>query len=469
MLFSVRTSLGPAVLLGWLLAAGAASAATPGVEDGAGFFSAEAVQKAQNQAKEIKSRFNKDVRVETFKTVPADRQAGQNLQDEGARRQFFRKWVDDRIKQTQLRGVLVLMTRSPGHVEVGVSEDTLKKGFTAADRDKLGKLLLDRFKEKKFDEGLLDGVRLVEDTLARNLPVVNVVKDAGGFFTPEAVRKADAELKEINSRTKKNIIIETFKTAPASDVQRLEAMTTTERNSYYANWARNRVQGLRFCVYVLITREPGHVQVAVGPEGEGGAFTSGNRGDLEEILLTAFRKKEFDQGLAKATDYIHKTLYAHLNVATTPPRPAGTVRTPAETARATAKADTVRVPEIASATKRSVPATNPETQKAVSGVGAAGGGDDSSASKGGFKPMWILWIVLGLLGLWILYGIFRGLTHRPQVGPAGGYPAPGQAYGAATGQHPPPLPGQQVGPHYAAGQAVPPGAPGYAPGYGAGS
>ncbi len=465
MLFSVRTSL-PVVVLGWLLAAGAAPAATPGVEDGAGFFSAEAVQKAQDQIKEIKSRFNKDVRIETFKTVPADRQAGQNLQDEGTRRQLFKNWVNDRIKETQLHGVLVLITRSPGHVEVGVSEDTLKKGFPAEDRDKLGKLLLDKFKDEKFDEGLLDGVRLVQDTLARNLPaqlpspVVNVVKDYGGFFMPEAVQKADAELKEINSRTKKNIIIETFKKAPTNDVQRLEAMTAQQRNGYYTNWMKNRVQGIRFCVYVLITREPGHVQVAVGPEGEGGAFTLSNRGDLEEILLTGFQKKEFDQALAKAADYIRKTLYAHLNIATTPPKPITTGRVPAETARATARADSVSVPEIASATKKAVPATNPETQRAASGVGAAGGGNEPPASKGGFNPMWILWIVLGLLGLWILYGIFRGLMHRPQVGPAGGYPAPGQAYGTA--------PGQQVGSHYAAGQPVPPGAPGYAPGYGAG-
>ena len=480
MLFSVRTSLWPVVLFGWLVAAGVSSAATSGVEDGASFFGAEAVQKAQNQIKEIKSQLNKDVLIETFKTVPADRQAGQNLQGEEARRRFFRKWVDDRIRETQLHGVCVLITRSPGHVEVGVSEDTLKKGFTADDRNKLGKLLLERFEAKKFDEGLLDGVRLVQDTLARNLPVVNVVKDYGGFFKPEAVQKANAELKEINTKTRKNIIFETFKKVPAKDAQRIADTNPQDRREYFARWMRSRVQGIPFDIYVLITKEPGHVQIAIGPEAEKRAFTARDRDELDKVLLGKLKTKEYDQGLSDALGYIRKTLYSHLDIASTPPKPIATApataRTDSAGAAPTAKvapttsADTRRVvPTTAEAggSARVHPATNADTQKAAGAAGAADGGDNPPASKGGFNLMWILWIVLGLLGLWILYGIVRGLTHRPQVGPAGGYPAPGQAYGAATGQRPP-LPGQQVGPHYAAGQPMPPGAAGYAPGYGPG-
>lgn len=479
MLFSAHKHLWPVVLLAGLLAGGPApAAATSGVEDGAGFFSADAVQKARDGIKEIKDQFNKDLLIQTFKTIPAERKEGQNLQGE-ARQQFYKKWVDDRIKETNLHGVYVLITRSPGRVEVGVSEDTLKRGFPVADRDRLSKLLLAKFQAKEYDAGLLDGVRLVHDTLAKNLParlpspVVNAVKDYGGFFTPEAVQKADAELKEINSRTKKNIIFETFKKAPAADVQRIEDMTARQRDNYFAGWMKSRVQGIRFDVYVLITRDPGHLQIALGPDVEQKVFTAKDRDQLKNILLAKFKDKEYDQGLSAAIDDIRKTLDAHLGSATPSPRPMPTARATnrtSATAPTTAPAGTTaRGPATAAETKKMAPATHADTQKA--GVAAIGGGGDNQQTSGwgGFKPIWILWIVLGLLGLWILYGIIRGLTHRRQTGPAGGYPPPGYGPGAGqpTGMVPTQYggaPGQQVGPHYAGGQ--PP--PGYAAGYGPG-
>jgi len=53
-----------------LVAAGAASAITPRVDDKAGVFSADAVRKADQAIKEIKRRFNKDLVIETYESPP---------------------------------------------------------------------------------------------------------------------------------------------------------------------------------------------------------------------------------------------------------------------------------------------------------------------------------------------------------------------------------------------------------------
>ncbi len=50
-----------------------------------------------------------------------------------------------------------------------MDNDTQKKAFTTANRDKLVGLLLERFRKKEFDEALLDAVAFVNKTLSSNL------------------------------------------------------------------------------------------------------------------------------------------------------------------------------------------------------------------------------------------------------------------------------------------------------------
>src|SRR5207245_49014 len=66
---------------------------------------------------------------------------------------FFAEWARQRIKELGVNGVYVLVCKSPARLEAEVTENTRKKDFTLADRDRLVKKMAERFREKKFDEG----------------------------------------------------------------------------------------------------------------------------------------------------------------------------------------------------------------------------------------------------------------------------------------------------------------------------
>src|SRR5579859_944715 len=69
-----RWLLIPAVLTGWLgLTAAARAVVAPVIKDDGKFFSAEAVNKANAEIKKIAQDYNKDLLIETFPEVLADR------------------------------------------------------------------------------------------------------------------------------------------------------------------------------------------------------------------------------------------------------------------------------------------------------------------------------------------------------------------------------------------------------------
>src|SRR5262249_24993110 len=62
-----------------------------------------------------------------------------------------------------------LITKSPGHVQVEVGDETRKQGFSDRDRAHLRDLLVNKFKEKDYDAGLLEAIEYVRSTMDTNL------------------------------------------------------------------------------------------------------------------------------------------------------------------------------------------------------------------------------------------------------------------------------------------------------------
>src|SRR5436309_2021594 len=90
MSIGTRWILVAATMAASLLAVSSASAAlTAEIRDEAGFFSPEAIQKANAEIKEIKREFKRDLLIETFKSVPADRLEEFKKMDRKARNRFF--------------------------------------------------------------------------------------------------------------------------------------------------------------------------------------------------------------------------------------------------------------------------------------------------------------------------------------------------------------------------------------------
>ena len=430
MLSSARWLLPPAIVLAMLNPARPA-ALTPGVKDNAGFFGAAAVQKANDQINDIRQQHRMDLVIETFKTVPSSRIDEVKRMDRGARQRFFAAWLNDRMKRNDVKDIYVLICRNPGHVQVGAGEHA-RRAFPRADQQKLTDLLLAKFKEKDHDQGLLDGVRYVRTTLDKNAPAAGSgrvggwVKDAAGFFKAETVKKAEARIKQINDRFKQSVLIETFKTVPADRAKEVADMDARGRERFFTGWLRDvaRQSGLDG-IYVLVCKEPAHVQVGVGAQTEKKAFTPADRDRLSKLLLEGFRAKEFDRGLLDGLDLVDATLARNLGTPAAQPE---------QKAPAPAAGDT----------------TPPKTA-----------GERGKEEAQGFQWVWLLWIALGLLGLWIVIGVLRALFRpRPQQGygqppgyGAGGPAQAGPPPGYGGGQGPPPLP---------------PSARGYGGGYGPG-
>jgi hypothetical protein len=149
---------------GWALA-GRAAAVAPEVKDDGKFFSADAVKKANEQVRELFRKYDRDLLFETFATVPADQAEKVKEMSSEERSLFFKKWAEQRMREAVVNGVYVLVTRQPAHIRVEVSAKA-RSAFGERDIPPLVQLLVEKFRAKQFDEGLLDAVKFVGDKMA---------------------------------------------------------------------------------------------------------------------------------------------------------------------------------------------------------------------------------------------------------------------------------------------------------------
>src|SRR5207253_4695224 len=117
MLSLLRWTLTPAIVLGWLLASGRATAAIPEIKDEAHFFNKETLQKANDVIREIHDEFKQDLVIETFPTPPGGEEKAEQLKDKAmskeARQKFFADWEHQRARDERIGGVQVLICKSP--------------------------------------------------------------------------------------------------------------------------------------------------------------------------------------------------------------------------------------------------------------------------------------------------------------------------------------------------------------------
>ena len=165
-----RWTLLPALLIGAFLATGRAAAAVPQVNDAAHlFFSEDAIRKADAEIKEIKRQHKLDLLIDVLPTVPAEDEAEANSKDRELKDNFYKKWARRRAEEAGVNGVYVLITKKPAHLIVEVGNKTGKRTFSLADGEKLQSMLLRKFRDEKFDEGLLEGVDYVRKTIDADL------------------------------------------------------------------------------------------------------------------------------------------------------------------------------------------------------------------------------------------------------------------------------------------------------------
>ena len=110
----MRLNIGVSALAAVLFASPVpAWALTPAVHDDAGFFSADAVTKADANIKDIKERHHKDLLIETFPTPPADKEEEAKGDDGKANPSFFAAWALQRARAQHVNGIYVLDLQRP--------------------------------------------------------------------------------------------------------------------------------------------------------------------------------------------------------------------------------------------------------------------------------------------------------------------------------------------------------------------
>ena len=93
------------------------------------------------------------------------------------------------------------------------------------------------------------------------------VKDNAGFFSENAKSEANRRILDIEKRFKHDLVIETFTSIPEDVKSGVNLKDKTAANRMYDQWARKQASSLRVNgVYILLTKEPAHLQIEVGNE-----------------------------------------------------------------------------------------------------------------------------------------------------------------------------------------------------------
>lgn len=138
--------------------------------------------------------------------------------------------------------------------------------------------------------------------------VAPVVNDRGKFFSPEALKKANDALRELYLNDSRDLLVETYETVLAADVEKVKGMSREDRQKYFKKWAETRAeQRLVRGVYILICKDPTMIYVEVTAKARN-VIDENARNKLRDKMVEDFRAKNYDDGLANAVKFVTERL-----------------------------------------------------------------------------------------------------------------------------------------------------------------
>ena len=141
------------------------------------------------------------------------------------------------------------------------------------------------------------------------------VVDNGGFFSEQAKSDAAKVIGETERTMHEDILIETFKDIPADLKAGADLQDKAARGHLFEQWARRQFtqKGLNG-VYVLLVKEPAHLQVAVGNNTQRVAFTLKDRDALVALMTAKLRARQNDDALRDGVNLLFATMRSHSNL-----------------------------------------------------------------------------------------------------------------------------------------------------------
>jgi enterochelin esterase family protein len=140
------------------------------------------------------------------------------------------------------------------------------------------------------------------------------VSDGGAFFSKPAIEKANAEIAAIKKRFHKDLMVETFGSAP-EDIKAVDLTDAKAKRRYFTEWAGRRATALRIDgVYVLICKKPSYLMPMAGRLTRQKAFTDANLIELGDRLLRNLKARKNDDALIEGVNYVRDAMAKNLAV-----------------------------------------------------------------------------------------------------------------------------------------------------------
>lgn len=125
-------------------------------------------------------------------------------------------------------------------------------------------------------------------------PAYAQVRDEAAFFSPQAVSQADEIISQTRERTGKDIVIETY---PAIPDKLRASYSPDQKQKFYEDWVISRRKQNGADVMILLTREPGHLEINTSDATVQRQLTKPDREEAAARMGAAFRDKQYDRGL----------------------------------------------------------------------------------------------------------------------------------------------------------------------------
>jgi hypothetical protein len=138
----------------------------------------------------------------------------------------------------------------------------------------------------------------VEEKPKRDKPVPS--KDDAKFFSADTWKQFQSAADRLFKEKQTDLVVETYETPPKSDPAMLKS--AADREKFFRQLALDRVEAENIKgVYIVVSKKPTYLYVEVTAD-SGLPEDTGKK--IRDALLSSFRDKKFDDGLAKAAQIV---------------------------------------------------------------------------------------------------------------------------------------------------------------------
>jgi hypothetical protein len=138
------------------------------------------------------------------------------------------------------------------------------------------------------------------------------IQDDGAFFSEFAKVNAMGIINDVATRLHKDIAVQTFATVPDEVKSTVLTSDKTAANRGFSQWAEQLTRSKKVNgVFILLVKQPAHLQVVVGTDTQRQAFTLTDRETLVKHMLGQLHQRKSDDALIDAVNFISTTMKAH--------------------------------------------------------------------------------------------------------------------------------------------------------------